>query len=96
MAGVDNSGNVWMNLQNSDGVARFNPKTEQWTFYSWPSRGTSPRGLRAVDANGTLQLGVVYWNGSRAARMVVRTQAEVDALRRHVQSVNSTGAHLSC
>ena len=81
MAGVDSRGHVWMNLQNSDGVARFDPRTEQWTFYAWPSRGTSPRGLRVIDAAGTLQLGVVYWNGSRAARMVVRTQAEVDALR---------------
>jgi streptogramin lyase len=86
MAGVDSGGSVWMNLQNSDGVAKFDPKAEQWTFYSWPSRGTSPRGLRLMDSGGTLQLGVVYWNGSRAARMVIRTQDEVNALRQQART----------
>lgn len=87
MAGVDSRGHVWMNLQNSDEVAKFDPKTERWTFYSWPSRGTGPRGLRLMDHEGRVQLGVAYWNASRAARMVIRTQGEVDALRMQASSV---------
>jgi streptogramin lyase len=83
MAGVDNSGNVWMNLQNTDEVARFDPRTERWTFYSWPSRGTGTRGLRVMDAGGTVQLGVAYWNASRVARMVIRKESDLKALRAH-------------
>lgn len=86
MAAVDSRGDVWMNLQNSDDLAKFDPKTETWTFYSWPSRGTGTRGLRLMDHGGTLQLGVSYWNASRVARMVIRTQDEVDALRRRAES----------
>ena len=41
-----------------------------------------------MDAESRVQLGVVYWNGSRAARMVVRTQGEVEALRRQAQSAD--------
>jgi len=82
MAAVDSRGNVWMNLQNSDDLAKFDPKTEKWTFYSWPTRGTSPRGLHLMDRNGTLQLSITYWNASRVARMVIRTPDQVDALRK--------------
>jgi hypothetical protein len=39
-----------------------------------------------MDANGTRQVGVAYWNASRVARMVIRTRDEVEALRRQVQS----------
>jgi streptogramin lyase len=81
MAGVDSRGRVWMNLQNTDEIARFDPATEQWTFYAWPSRGTGARGVRVMDSGGTLQVAVAYWNASRVARMVVRTPEQVDALR---------------
>jgi hypothetical protein len=72
-----------------------------WQFFSAASSGQTAQSIARLltgvvrSASGeapqgvtvsAVQLGVVYWNGSRAARMVVRTQGEVDALRRQTQS----------
>jgi hypothetical protein len=80
MAVVDNSHNVWMNLQGSDDIAKFDPKSSQWTFYSWPNRGTASRGFHILDRGGVLQLTAIFFDASVAGRMVFRTKQDVDAL----------------
>ena len=40
---VDNDHNVWINLNNTDMLAKFNPATEKFTEYQMPSRGTVMR-----------------------------------------------------
>ncbi len=42
---VDNEHNVWINLNNTDMIAKFNPATETFTEYQMPSRGTVMRHL---------------------------------------------------
>ena len=81
MAMVDSSHNVWMNLQGSDYVARFEPKTEKWTLFSWPIRGTSTRALHLTERNGQVQLTAMFYNASRAGRMVIRSKQDIQALK---------------
>jgi streptogramin lyase len=86
MAGVDSRHQVWVSLQGGDEVARFDPKTETWTLYSWPSRGTGLRNLGVVDHGGVVQVVGAYFNGARVGRMVMRTVQEVQALRTQVEA----------
>lgn len=81
MGMVDSAHNVWMNLQGSDYVARFDPKTEKWTLFSWPIRGTSTRALHMAERNGQIQLTAMFYNASRAGRMVIRSKQEIQALK---------------
>jgi streptogramin lyase len=81
MAGVDNSHNVWMSLQNSDELAKFDPSSNRWTFYSWPNRGTSTRGLHILDRGGVVQASITYFDSSAAAVMVMRSKQDVETLK---------------
>jgi len=80
MAVVDNSHNVWMNLLGSDDFVKFDPQNSQWTFYSWPNRGTSTRGFAVLDRGGVVQVSAAFFNGSTVAKAVFRTKQDVDAL----------------
>jgi streptogramin lyase len=84
MASVDARHNVWMSLQGSDQIARFDPKTEQWTLFNWPARGTGLRSFALLDRDGTVQLLGGYFNGNRVGRMVVPgdRQVQTEAFRR--------------
>ena len=42
---VDNAHNVWINLNNADMLAKFDPTTGTFTEYQMPSRGTVMRHL---------------------------------------------------
>ena len=86
MSAVDNSHNVWTSLQGGDEVAKFDPTTERWSFYAWPSRGTGLRNLAVVDRNGVLEIIGAYFNGNRVGRMVMRTQKDVQALKARVDA----------
>jgi len=81
MAAVDSGHNVWVSFLNGDEVGKFDPKTEKWTLYSWPSRGTALRHLGLVDHNSVVQVVGAYFNAARIGRMVMRTQRDVQALR---------------
>ena len=64
-----------------DDLAKFDPKTEKWTFYSWPSRGTGLRDFHLAERGGVLQVSGAYFNANRVARMVIRTKRDVEALK---------------
>ena len=85
MAAVDASHNVWVSFLGGDEVGKFDPTTETWTLYSWPSRGTALRHLGLVDHNGVVQVIGAYFNAARVGRMVMRTERDVQALRARAQ-----------
>jgi streptogramin lyase len=85
MAVVDNAHNVWMNLQGSDYVARFEPKTEKWTLFAWPLRGTSTRAFHISDQNGQVQLSAMFYDANRVGRMVIRTKQDIQGLKARAQ-----------
>jgi virginiamycin B lyase len=76
---VDKNGMVWTNLSSDDAVARFNPKTEQWTVFKLPSLGAELRYI-SVDEAGP-DVWVVYREASKVTRIHPRTQAELQALK---------------
>ena len=80
MAGVDSGHNVWISLQGGDEIAKFNRLTADWSFYSWPSRGTGLRNLAVVERKGALELIGAYFNANRVGRMVMRTSEEIRKL----------------
>jgi streptogramin lyase len=80
-ASVDSRHRLWVSLQGADEVARLDPDTEKWTFYSWASRGTAQRQNNILDRNGVLQVVLTSSANHRVGRMVMRTAEEIQALR---------------
>lgn len=87
MPAIDNSHNVWVNVQGDDAVAMFNPRNERWTSYYWPSRGPAPRHLSVLDRDGVVQVVTSFWGTSRAGRMVIRTEKDLQALRSQARAM---------
>ena len=75
---VDRESNVWTNLFSDAKVARLNPRTEQWTYFTLPSRCES-RNLSVDDIRGDVW--VPCANTSRVIRMQPRTVEQIQALR---------------
>ncbi len=76
---VDKNHNVWTNLMNEDAVAKLDPKTDRWTIYKLPSIGAELRHIALDEQKGDIW--VPYREADRAARLQVRTQAQLDAQR---------------
>jgi streptogramin lyase len=75
---VDKNSNVWTNLFADAKVARFDPRTEQFTYYTLPSRCES-RNIAVDDIRGDVW--VPCANTSRVIRLRFRTAADIEALR---------------
>ena len=71
---VDKDSNVWTNLFADAKVARFNPRTEEWTYFTLPSRCES-RNLSVDDIRGDVW--VPCSNTSRVIRLQLRTPAQI-------------------
>jgi streptogramin lyase len=69
---------VWTNLFGDAKVARLDPRTEQLTYYTLPSRCES-RNIAVDDIRGDVW--VPCANTSRVIRLRPRTSAEIEALR---------------
>jgi len=80
-AAIDSHHRVWVSLQGSDEVARLDPDSDKWTFYTWPSRGTAQRQNNVLDRNGVLQVVLTSSASHRVGRMVMRTSDDIQALR---------------
>jgi len=88
-ASVDKNHNVWVNLTNGDSVARFDPKTEQWTEYSLPTRGIDLRHISLDERDGVTRIVVGYTRNSKIARMQVRSRQELQALKAQAQQLSA-------
>jgi streptogramin lyase len=82
---VDKNHNVWVNLTNGDSVAKFDPKTEQWTEYPLPSRGIALRHISLSERDGATQVVVGYTRNSKVAKIQFRTKEELQALASEVE-----------
>lgn len=87
MPAVDNSHNVWVGVNGDDGVSVFTPKTETWTQYYWATRGAAPRHLSLLDRDGIIQVVTAFWGTSKAGRMVIRSENELQALKSQVRAM---------
>ena len=77
---VDKNGIVWVDLQNADSVAKFDPKTEQWTLYPLSTRGTEIRFIDVDNNKERVEIWVPYWRTNRVARLQFRRKDELQAL----------------
>jgi streptogramin lyase len=80
-AAVDSRHRVWVTFQNSDELGRFDPETESWTIYSWPTKGMAQRQNHMLERDGVLQFVSASGPAHRVGRMVVRSASQVQALR---------------
>ena len=82
---VDSQHGVWVTFQNSDEVGRFDPDTESWTVYSYPTKGMAQRQNHLFERDGVVQLVSASGPSTRVGRMVIRSAEEVQALRDRAQ-----------
>lgn len=72
---VDKNHNVWINMINSDRVARFDPSTEKFTEYFLPTRGTEIRHI-GIDNRPTVpEIWICYDRPGKIARLQLRPAA---------------------
>ncbi len=82
---IDSQNRVWLSFQNSDQIGRFDPDTETWTMYSWPTKGMGQRQNHMLERNGLIQLSSASGIAHRVGRMVMRSAQDVEALRNQVR-----------
>ena len=78
---IDLDGIVWTVFTNADAVGRFDPESEEWTWYDLPTVGTESHGLQVVTVDGRTQVGVPYWGSSKMAKLEFLTADERAALK---------------
>ena len=88
-ATVDKNGKVWVNLMNGDRVASFDPKTESWSEYLLPSRGTETRFIAVDNHKPTIEVWTPYWRTNRMARIQFRTEQDLQAAALRTQRLRA-------
>ena len=77
---VDKNHMVWVYEMNSDRVLRFNPFTEQFTEYPFPSLGTDNRFIDIDNSTDAPTLWLPYYRVNKIARMEFRTSGRETAI----------------
>jgi streptogramin lyase len=70
---VDKNGIVWLSMSNADVLARFDPRTERFTFYPIPTRGHNARNIDVDNTPAIPEVWVPYQAGGKVARVQFRT-----------------------
>lgn len=74
-ANVDKNHMVWVNMLNTDRVAKFDPNTEKFTEYFLPTRGTEIRHI-GIDNRPTVpEIWICYDRPNKIARLQLRAIA---------------------
>jgi streptogramin lyase len=71
---VDAAGNVWLTLQETGHLARFNPETHEWKLFKVPTEDSGPHGL-VVDSSG------IIWFTENYAGKIGRLDPKTGAIR---------------
>ena len=80
---VDTRHNVWGNLWTSDRIVKLDPSTNTWTAFDLPVRGTEIRHISLLERDGKVQVVMPVYRSSQMGVMVVRSEAEINALKGH-------------
>lgn len=78
---IDSRHQVWLTFQNSDEMGRFDPDTETWAIYSWPTKGMAQRQNHMLERDGVLEFTSASGMAHRVGRMIMRSEDELQALR---------------
>jgi streptogramin lyase len=82
---VDSTHAAWTNMWTTDRVARYSPATGQWTLFDLPSRGTEVRYISIDERDGRINVVLPYARTSKIAVMTLRSEADIEALRKQAQ-----------
>jgi streptogramin lyase len=82
---VDSKHRVWVTFQDSDELGRFDPNTESWTLYTYPTKGMAQRQNHMLERDGVLQFVSASGAAHRVGRMVMRSERDVQTLRDQVR-----------
>jgi streptogramin lyase len=82
---VDSTHAAWTNMWTTDRVARYSPATGQWTIFDLPTRGTEARYISIDERDGRINVVLPYARTSKIAVMTLRTEADIEALRKQAQ-----------
>jgi streptogramin lyase len=69
---IDKNGMVWMNMMNADTVARYNPKTDQWTEFRLPTLGTESRFIAVDNYKDQIEVWVPSYRTNKIMRIQFR------------------------
>jgi streptogramin lyase len=72
---VDKHSKVWTNLMSDDRVAKFDPVTEEYTFYKLPTLGCETRNIAVDDLRGDVWVPCI--RASKVVRLEFRTPSEI-------------------
>ena len=78
---VDKNNMVWVNLMTADRVARYDPKTNTWTEFLLPNRGTETRHMAVDNFKPQVEGWTPYWRTNQLARIQSRTPQQMEALK---------------
>jgi streptogramin lyase len=78
-AAADSQHNAWTNLWIADQIARYSPKTGQWTVFDYPTHGTESRLFTLLEKDGKLTVTIAYSRARKVAAMTVRSEQEIAA-----------------
>lgn len=70
---VDKNHIVWFSMGNADALGKFNPATEQFTFYPIPSRGINGRHIDVDNRPDVPEVWLPYDSAGKVARIQFRT-----------------------
>jgi streptogramin lyase len=82
---VDSRHNVWGNLWTSDRIVKLDPKTNAWTVFDLPVRGTEIRHIALLERGDTLSVVMPVYRTNQMGVLTVRSEAEVAALKAKAQ-----------
>lgn len=82
---VDSKGNIWLTLQETGHLARFNPETHEWKLFKVPTEESGPHGL-VVEADGDI------WFTENYAGKIGRLDPKTGAFREYTP-VNAKDPH---
>jgi streptogramin lyase len=80
---VDSHHDAWTNLWGADRLIRYDPNSGSWTAFDLPTRGAEPRYVSLLERAGQdTELAIPYFRARKVAVMTLRSQAEIDALKK--------------
>jgi streptogramin lyase len=80
---VDSHHDAWTNLWGADRIIRYDPNSGTWTAFDLPTRGAEPRYVSLLERAGQdTELAIPYFRARKVAVMTLRSQAEIDALKK--------------
>ena len=79
---VDKNGTVWVNTMNMDALTKFDPKTERFTTYQLPTRGTEIRHVQVDNSTNPPTVWAPYNRSNKIVRLQFRTAGSQQAAAR--------------